>query len=115
MVFTAISKFNHQFSWILYANIYFNFLGKDFDLAQGQVEVNGSSDPRKGPHSHQDVGYCQQVQLGLCVAKQHPCVGSENGYGFSPEYVLHSFQILTPSGCHPKADLLVWDKAMPTQ
>ena len=34
--------------------------------------------------------------MGLSLTKQHPCVGKENGDGFSSEYVLMSFQNLTP-------------------
>ena len=43
------------------------------------------------------MGISSKCRVGLCVAKHHSCVGTENEGGFSPRYVLLSFQNLTYS------------------
>ena len=87
-------------------------LGKDEAVVHGQVELSGPSDIRKGLLSHRDVGYCQQVLCGVARGKTiFFYVDKESEDGFSPGYILLSFQILTSSSGQPKADRSVWSKA----
>ena len=51
----------------------------------------------KGSHSTGMLSITSKFSVGKRV--QHPCEGKENGGGFSPEYVLLSFQNLTPPSC----------------
>ena len=60
------------------------------------------------------LGIASKCLMGLLVEKQHPCVDKESEGGFSPGYVLLSFQSRTPSRGQQKADCPACNKAMPT-
>ena len=105
-----------EMSLILLKEFYLFFnLGKDRTVVPGQIELNELSDPRKGLSSPLAcLVLSASATEGLHVARQHPCMGKENGDDFSLGYVLLSFQNLTlPSG-QPKADYPDWIKATPT-
>ena len=55
-----------------------------------------------------------KCRVGLRVTTQHLCVSKENEGGFSPGYVLLSFQNLTPSSRQSRLTTLTWTKATPT-
>ena len=60
------------------------------------------------------VGIASKCSVGLGVARHHTCEGTESGGGFSPGYVLLSFQNLTPSSSQIRLTTLKWTKVMPT-
>ena len=68
----------------------------------------------KGSYPTRMVGIASKCCVGLRVARHHPCVGTESVDGFSPGYVLLSFQILTPSSHQEQLTTLNWTKATPT-
>ena len=69
--------------------------------------LNGSSEPNKGIPSL--LGCWEFPASDVWI-----CVGKESEGGFSPGYVLLSFQTLTPSSGQPKTDCPAWSKATST-
>ena len=73
------------------------FWVKDGTIVPVQVELSGTSTLVRVLCITRTLGIVSKCRVGLRVARQHLCVSTESGGGFSPGYVLLSFQILTPS------------------
>ena len=70
---------------------------KDGAIVPGQVELSGPSTLVRGSILTRAQGIASKYRVGLSVARLSLCVSTDNDGGFSPGYVLLSFQILTPS------------------
>ena len=70
---------------------------KDGAIVPGQVELSGPSTLVRVPILTRIQGIASKCHVGLRVARLSLCVSTESEGGFSPGYVLLSFQILTPS------------------
>ena len=98
-------------SYCFYTNIHriliIKNIGKDGAVVPGQVELSRPSDPSK----------VLPFPLGCWVLPVNAvwaCVGKGSEGGFSPGYVLLSFQTLTPSCGQLEANYSVWNKAAST-
>ena len=89
-------------------------LGKDVAVVSREEGLKGHRTLVKGFHPTGMLDIASKCHVDLLLTKQHPCVCKESEGGFSPRYILVSFQTQTPSSDKPKSDRPVWNKATPT-